>query len=106
MPTHRQFIAIALLAAAAVVAHAEDASKKDPKTGKNCVTFLSFEAPDDRGRVKVNFRNTCASSFQIQMQVDGKVRENRIEAGSPEKPSRAFITCKSDERCEAAKWDY
>jgi hypothetical protein len=29
-----------------------------------------------------------------------------IGPGSPEKPTRAYITCKPNDRCELAKWEY
>jgi hypothetical protein len=94
-----------LLAAVTVVAHAEDAPKTEPKTGKNCVTFMSFETTDI-GQVRMNFRNICSSPFQIRIEAAARIREKGIEPGSPEKPSRAYVTCKADDRCEVAKWQY
>jgi hypothetical protein len=101
----KQILAIALLAATAVLAHAGEAAKKDPKTGKSCVTFMSSEGTNT-GMVRLNYRNICPSAFQISIQSSEARREGAIEAGSPEKPSKTYITCKSDERCEVAKWGY
>ena len=100
-----QIIAMALLATAATLAHASEAAKKDPVTGKNCVIFMSSEGTNT-GMVRMNYRNTCGSPFQIRVQSRERTREGAIEAGSPDKPSRAQITCKSDEGCEVAKWRY
>ncbi len=102
-------LAMGLLATAAILAqspaHAADDAKKDPKTGKSCVAFMSYETTSV-GQVRMNFRNICASPFQIRVEATGRVREKGIEPGSPEKPSKAFVTCKSDDRCEAAKWQF
>jgi hypothetical protein len=100
-----QTLAIGLLAAAASLAHAGEAAKTEPKTGKNCVTFMSTELTAT-GLVRMNYRNICASPFEIQIQAGENVRKKGIEAGSPEKPTRGYVTCKSDDRCEVAKWDY
>jgi hypothetical protein len=81
MPTHKQTLAIVFLAAAAVLAHAEEAAKKDPKTGKNCVTLASSDPTDNRGLVRMNFRNICASPFQI-----GKVASSRVRPKSRPRP--------------------
>lgn len=101
----RQTIAIALLAAVTALAQAQDAAKKDPKSGKSCVTYMSSELTAT-GQTKVNFRNVCASAFEIQLQAGDKVRKKGIEAGSPEKPAKISITCKPEERCETAKWEF
>jgi hypothetical protein len=85
-------------------AHAGEAAK-EPKTGKSCVSFISSELTNV-GKVKMNYRNICANPFQIRISSGENTREGTIEAGSPDKPSRAFITCNSDERCEVAKWKY
>lgn len=100
--------AVGMLATAAVLAvttaYAQDGAK-DPKSGKSCVTFMSSEMTP-QGQVRMNYRNTCANAFQIQVQAGENIRKKSIEAGSPEKPSKAFVTCKSDDRCEVAKWKY
>ncbi len=97
-------IAIALLGAAATVTHAAaDTAQKDPKTGKNCVTFFSSE-PGDSGLIKLNFRNTCATAFEIRIPAGSNIRKKSIDAGTPENPSKAFVTCKSSDGCETAKW--
>jgi hypothetical protein len=105
MFAQRQIISIVLLAAASVVVYAQDASKKDPKTGKDCVTLMSSQLTDT-GQTRMYFRNTCPTLFQIQIPVGKKVRENSIEAGTPEKPSNAYVTCSADDRCVGAKWQY
>lgn len=98
-------LAISLLAATATLAHAEDTGKKDPKTGKACVSFVSSEL-SDQGLVRMNFRNTCDSPFRIQIQATAANRQKSIEAGTPEKPAKAYVSCKPDDRCETAKWQY
>jgi hypothetical protein len=105
----RPISAMGLLAMAAILgnapSHAEEAAKTEPKTGKNCVTFISSEWTNT-GMLRMNFRNICASPFQIRIPVGESTREKAIEPGSPEKPSKAYINCKSDDRCEVAKWGY
>jgi hypothetical protein len=100
--------AIGMLATSAVFAlspaHAQEGAK-DPKSGKSCVTYMSSELTA-QGQVRMNYRNTCANAFQIQIQAGDNIRKKSIEAGSPEKPSRAYVTCKSDDRCEVAKWKF
>lgn len=100
-----QTLAIALLAATASIAHAGEATKTEPKTGKNCVTFMSSELTQT-GLVRMNYRNICASPFQIRIQAGDAIRKKSIEPGSPEKPTRGYVTCRSDDRCEVAKWEY
>lgn len=106
--TRTSLIAIALLGAA-TMAHAEestnDAARKDPQTGKDCVTLFSSEATTT-GRTLVNFRNTCDSPFRVQIDVPEHNRAGTIEAGTPEKPAKASVTCRAEDRCEAAKWTY
>lgn len=101
-------LATGLMVAAAGLAcapvHAAEAAK-DPKTGKNCVTFMSSEL-DHIGQTRMNYRNVCASSFEIRILARDNVRRKTIEAGSAEKPSKIYITCKPDDRCEAVKWEY
>lgn len=104
MSFQTRIFAIAVLAATSVLAHAEEAAK-EPKSGKNCVTFMSSE-PTNTGQTRMNYRNICASSFQIRVQAGDNLREKSIEPGSPEKPSKAYVTCKADDRCEVAKWRY
>lgn len=102
----KQVLAIVLLAASTTVTHAaDDAAKKDPKTGKSCVSFFSSE-PGDNGLLRMHFRNTCSTPFQIRIPVGENTRKKAIEAGSPETPAKAFVTCKSEDRCETAKWLY
>jgi hypothetical protein len=101
----KSLIAIAVLGAATTVVHAGDAARKDPKTGKNCVTMFSSE-PTSTGLTRINFRNTCDSPFRVEIDAVARTRSGSIEAGTPEKPSKASVTCKADERCEAAKWTF
>jgi len=101
----KSLIAIALLGAATTVVHAEEATRKDPKTGKSCVTMFSSEQTDT-GLTRVNFRNTCDSPFRVEIDATERTRSGSIDAGTPEKPSKASVTCKADERCEAAKWTF
>jgi hypothetical protein len=101
----KKILALALLAATTTLVHAEDTGKKDPKTGKACVAFISSEL-SDQGLVRMNFRNTCDSPFKIQIQATGATRQKSIEAGTPDKPAKAYVTCKSGDRCESAKWQY
>jgi hypothetical protein len=101
-------IAIAMLGAAAAVHAADnvqDTARKDPKTGKNCVTLLSSESTPT-GRTLVNFRNTCDSPFRVEIDVPERTRTGTIEAGTPEKPAKASVSCRADDRCEAAKWSF
>jgi hypothetical protein len=104
----KRYFAIGLVTAAAVLAqataHAADAAK-DPKSGKACVTFMSSEYTTT-GRVQMNYRNTCATAFEIKLQTGDSVKKKGIEAGTPEKPSKATLLCKSEDRCEVAKWVY
>jgi hypothetical protein len=104
MRFQRQIFATAL-AAAAALAHAQEAAKKEPTSGKDCVTFMSSELTNT-GLTRLNYRNICTSPFQIRIQAGENLREKAIEPGSPEKPAKAFVTCKPDERCEVAKWRY
>lgn len=105
----RPISAIGLLAMAAILAHtptrADEAARKEPSSGKNCVSFVSSEFTNT-GLLRMNYRNICDGAFQIRLQVGEKIREKSIEAGSPAKPSRAYITCKAEDRCEVAKWSY
>jgi hypothetical protein len=103
---NRQLIAIALLGATAGFSHAQDAAT-DPQSGKKCVTFMSSETTPT-GQTRMVFRNTCASPFRVQVQVPlgNRTRETNIEAGTADKPSKAYVNCRADERCEAAKWTY
>jgi hypothetical protein len=105
MRFYRQIFATAMLGAAAVLTHAEEAAKKEPKSGKDCVTFMSSELTNT-GQTRMNYRNICTSPFQIRIQTAENLREKAIEPGSPEKPAKAFVTCKADDRCEVAKWRY
>jgi hypothetical protein len=104
MRFQRQVLAITVLTTVAILGKAEEAAK-DPKSGKSCVTFMSSEVTIS-GQTRMNYRNTCASPFQIRIQAAGNTREKGIEPGSPEKPSKAYVTCKADDRCEVAKWRY
>jgi hypothetical protein len=100
-----QIFATAVLAATVVLAHAGEAEKKEPKSGKDCVSFVSAQLTDT-GKTRMNYRNICSSPFQIRIQAGETLREKSIEPGSPEKPSKASVTCMPDDRCEAAKWRY
>jgi hypothetical protein len=86
-------------------AHAADSAKKDPQTGKNCVRFIAAETTNV-GQTRMIYRNTCSNAFEIRIQAGKKVRQGSIEAGSAEKPSTAYITCRPDDRCDSAKWVY
>jgi hypothetical protein len=102
----KKHFAIGLITVAAVAVQAPAISgeaAKDPKSGKACVLFMSSEYTAT-GRVQMNYRNTCATAFEIKLQAGGNVRKKSIEAGSTEKPSKATILCSSEERCEVAKW--
>jgi hypothetical protein len=106
MPTPRLILTIAMLAAAVVVAHAEEPAKTDPKTGKKCVALWGMDPADNAGKQRLIFRNICGSPFQVQIMGIGKMREGRVEPGTPEKPSKLSIECKLEERCDTAKWQY
>lgn len=101
----KSLLAIALLGATANLVHAQDAVRKDPKTGKSCVTLLSSELTNT-GLMRLNFRNTCDSPFRVEVNTVERTRAGTIEAGTPEKPAKASVTCKTDERCEGAKWTF
>ncbi|MEO6080573.1 MAG: hypothetical protein ABIQ86_12435 [Steroidobacteraceae bacterium] len=107
MFSKKHFVIGLITAAAALVqapAYTADAAK-DPKSGKACVTLISSEHTST-GRVQMNYRNTCATAFEIKIQAGENVRKKGIEAGSAEKPSKAAVLCTSDDRCEVAKWLY
>jgi hypothetical protein len=95
---------IALLGAATTLVHADEA-RKDPKTGKSCVTMFSSELTST-GLTRVNFRNTCDSPFRVEIDTVERTRSGSIEAGTPDKPSKASVTCKAEDRCEASKWKF
>jgi len=97
-------LAIALLATTSLV-RAEDTGKKDPQTGKDCVTYFSSEA-GTAGVVHMNFRNICGSPFQIRVMGSEHTREGTIGPGSPASPSRGYVACSPEDRCEASKWQY
>lgn len=103
----RQFIAIAMLGAVASLAHAQDAGQTDPQSGKKCVTFMSSDLTPT-GQVRMQFRNVCANPFHVEVQtsLSNRIRTTNIDAGSADKPAKAYVNCKTDERCEAAKWTY
>lgn len=101
-----QILAVALLATTASLVHAaDDTAKKDPKTGKNCVIFISSE-PANNAMVRMNFRNTCDTPFEIRISAGQNTRKKSIEAGSSDKPSKAYVTCRASDVCETAKWSY
>jgi hypothetical protein len=100
----RPLIAIGLLAATTTIAGAEETGKTDPETGKSCVSFLSSE-PTDLGLLRMHFRNTCDSPFEIQI-IGEKTRKGSIPAGTAKKPAKAVVTCRSGDGCETAKWKY
>jgi hypothetical protein len=99
----KKIIAIALLGATASFAHAQ--GETEPQTGKKCVTFMASELTPT-GQIRMQFRNICANPFHVQVEVKDRTRGTNIEAGSVDKPSKAYVNCKTDERCEAAKWSY
>jgi hypothetical protein len=99
----KQIIAIALLGATTSFAHAQD--QTEPATGKKCVTFMASELTPT-GQIRMQFRNICGNPFHVQVQATNRVRGTDIEAGSVDKPAKAYVNCKTDERCEAAKWSY
>ena len=101
----KQLIAIGLLVAATTLAHAEEAGKTDPESGKNCVSYFSAE-PVDPGLVRMHFRNICDTPFQIAITAGEKTRKGSIKAGAPKKPAKAYVTCRSDDKCETAEWKY
>jgi hypothetical protein len=103
----RQLLAIGLLAAATTLAYGREAregGKTNPETGKSCVEFFASE-PIDLGRVRMYFRNTCGSPFEIQIMAE-RTRKASIEAGTAQKPAKAYVTCRSDDQCETADWKY
>ncbi len=102
----RKIIAIGLLGALTALAHGQDAAKKDPKTGKNCVSYVSSELSENGVRLRLNFRNTCATAFEIRIPVGAKTRKKTIEAAEVDKPTKAYVTCLPNEGCESAKWVY
>lgn len=99
----KQIIAIALLGATASFAHAQE--QTEPESGKKCVTFMSSELTPT-GQIRMQFRNICGNPFHVQVQATSRMRSTDIEAGSVEKPAKAYVNCKTDDRCEAAKWSY
>ncbi|HEX2616169.1 MAG TPA: hypothetical protein VHL57_01440 [Flavobacteriales bacterium] len=101
----KTILAFALLATTTTLVHAEDTGRKDPKTGKACVAFISSEL-SDQGLVRMNFRNTCDSPFRIQIQATGVTRQKSIDAGTPDKPAKTYVSCKPGDQCESAKWLY
>ncbi|HTQ37133.1 MAG TPA: hypothetical protein VMH77_08860 [Steroidobacteraceae bacterium] len=101
----KQMLAIALLAAAATSAYAGDTGKKDPQTGKSCVTYFSSAAAGP-GAVHMNFRNICNSPFQISVMGEDKTRLGNIGPGSPASPAQAYVTCSVTDECDGAKWQY
>lgn len=100
---------LALLGAIAGNSHAtmagEAAGPTDPASGKPCVAYIASEATNT-GLVRMHFRNTCSQAFQIRIPVGEKVRKGRIEAGTPAKPAKAQVTCRSDDVCETADWEF
>jgi hypothetical protein len=105
----RQTLVIGLFASAAILglapAHAAGEAKKDPKTGKNCVVFLSSERTTS-GLTRMNYRNTCASPFEIRITAGENLRKTTIEAGTPQKPALGYVICQPDDRCEVARWEF
>jgi hypothetical protein len=101
----RQLVCIALLAAAAGLAWGEEAAKTDPESGKSCVSFLAAERTQT-GLVLMHYRNICGSPFQIQIKTEKVTRKGTIKAGTPKKPSKTAITCKSADECDRSEWTY
>jgi hypothetical protein len=100
--TKGQLIAIGLLAASATLATAEESSKTDPGSGKSCVEYIAAESTNV-GLVRMHYRNICATPFDIRIMAE-KPRKASIKAGTPEKPAKAYVTCRSDDHCETAEW--
>ena len=101
----KRITAIMLLAATTAAAHAAEAPKTDPASGKACVSFFSSE-PTTASLVVMNYRNICDSSFEIRITTKEKVRRGTIKAGTPDKPAKGTVTCRSDDRCETADWEF
>jgi hypothetical protein len=101
----RLILASALLACVATLSHAADTARKEPKTGKNCVIYFSSEQTTT-GLLRMNFRNICDTPFKIEIMADQHTRQNSIEPGTPDKPTLGYVTCRQDDRCETAKWQY
>jgi hypothetical protein len=105
----RQLIAIALLATLGSLALAKEAGKEagktDPESGKSCVTFLAAERTTN-GLVKMYYRNICATPFEIQIMTEDATRTGTIKAGTPKKPAKTSIICKSADECDRSDWKY
>jgi hypothetical protein len=100
------FAAMAAVATAGGLAQAEEAAgPTHPESGKSCVAYFSAERTDT-GRVRMHFRNICNQPFQIRIPVGEKARKGSIEAGTPDKPAKAYVTCRSDDGCETADWTF
>jgi hypothetical protein len=98
--------ALAVVAATGDPAQAEEAAgATDPESGKSCVAWFSSEHTDT-GLVRMHFRNICSQPFEIRIPVGEKTRKGRIEAGTPEKPAKAHVICRSDDGCETADWKF
>lgn len=100
-----QALAAAMLASVAALVCAGEVEVKEPQTGRKCVSLYAFDEMD-AGRMRVTFHNICASQFLIRVQALSGVREKAIEPGTPEKPSKTSIICKSGDRCGIGKWQY
>lgn len=96
---------IALLAGTTGVALSADASKSDPTSGKSCVSLLSYERTTT-GLLLMHYRNTCSSPFEIRITTAEKTRRGTIEAGTPDKPAKGTVTCRSSDACESADWEF
>ena len=101
----KDITAAMLLAATTAVAHAVEAPMTDPASGKACVSYFSSEPPT-AGLVVMNYRNICSSPFEIRITTGEKVRRGNIKAGTPDKPAKGTVTCRSDDRCETADWEF
>ena len=102
-----RIIAIALLTTASgAFAQNSSTSQKEPTTGKSCVTYMSSEYTQT-GLMQVNFHNICGQSFEITVQLpESRTKSKAIEAGTVKSPARASITCKQEDHCDTAKWQY
>ena len=101
----KKIAATTLLAVATAVAHAANGPMTDPASGKACVSFFSSQ-PTTPGLLVMNYRNICASPFEIHIKTGERTRRGTIKAGTPEKPAKGTVTCRADDQCETAEWEF
>lgn len=97
--------AIALLIATTGVVHASEAPMTDPASGKDCVSYFSSERTNT-GLMVMNYRNICGQPFEIRITTEEKTRRGTIKAGSPDKPAKGTVTCRSEDECETSEWKF